>query len=449
MCKFFSSYFIYNVKFSFITCLKLISIMNEIVDDSISLEQQYCAQNYAPLPVVLSRGKGVYLYDTEGKKYYDFLSAYSAVNQGHGHPEIIKALVSQIETLALTSRAFHHDQLGHYAAYITSYFGYDKVLPANTGVEAVEAAIKIARKWGYEKKGVPENKAQIIVCKNNFHGRTLGVISFSSDELARENFGPFLPGFTEIPFNDIDALQKALDQNSNIVAFLVEPIQGEAGVYVPSASFLKEAEALCQAHNVLLIADEIQTGLGRTGSLLALCGNCNCEGNCEKQPETYVQADMLLLGKALSGGVYPVSAVLAKSEVMDVMKPGVHGSTYGGNPVACKVAQSALEIIRRDKLAQRARTLGKYFRERMHTLIGDYLVEIRGRGLLNALEVNRALPKDTAWHFCLALKERGLLAKPTHGHIIRLAPPLIISKDELSTCCDIIEKTLKEFEQNM
>ena len=424
--------------------------MSEKVDmlTCLEQEQQYCAQNYAPLPVVLQRGEGIYLYDTDGKKYYDFLSAYSAVNQGHGHPEIIKVLVDQVGKLALTSRAFHHNQLGPYAAYITSYFGYDKVLPANTGVEAVEAALKIARKWGYEKKGVPEDQAQIVVCKNNFHGRTLGVISFSSDSVARKNFGPFLSGFIEIPFNDTEALQQTLLQNNHIVAFLVEPIQGEAGVHVPRASFLKEAETLCQKHQVLLIADEIQTGLGRTGSLLAMCGNCSCEGDCEKQPETYVKADIVLLGKALAGGVYPVSAVLAKDEVMDVMQPGVHGSTYGGNPVACRVAQRALEIIRRDKLVKRARTLGKYFRERMHALLGDFLVEIRGRGLLNALEVNRSLPHDTAWRFCLALKERGLLAKPTHGHIIRLAPPLIISKEELATCCDIIEKTLREFEEN-
>ncbi len=381
---------------------------------AIELEDKHGAHNYHPLPAVLSRGEGVHVWDVEGKKYYDFLSAYSAVNQGHCHPKIVEALNKQAATLTLTSRAFHNDVLGPFEKYATEYFGFDKLLPMNTGAEAVETAIKVARKWAYETKGVKETEAEIIVCENNFHGRTTTIISFSNDE----------------------ELEKALNENSNIAGFLVEPIQGEAGVYVPSEGFLKRAKELCEKHNVLFIADEVQTGIARTGQLLAV-------------DHEEVKPDVLILGKAISGGVYPVSAVLANNNVMDVIKPGQHGSTFGGNPLACAVAHAALEVIKDEKLAENAEKLGGLFRR----LLDDYIrtsniVElVRGKGLLNAIVINDSPDSSTAWDICVALKENGLLAKPTHGNIIRFAPPLVMNEEQLRDCVDIITKTLKEFEK--
>lgn len=414
---------------------------------AIALEDRHGAHNYHPLPVVLSRGEGVFLWDVEGKKYYDFLSAYSAVNQGHCHPRIKDALIEQAGTLTLTSRAFYNDVLGPFEKYITEYFGFDKVLPMNTGAEGVETALKIARKWGYERKGVDENQAVIVVAENNFHGRTSTIISFSSDRNARKNFGPYTPGFIKIPYDDISALQNALE-DKNVVAFLVEPIQGEAGVYTPAEDFIRRAAEACKAKNVLFIADEIQTGIARTGSLLAVCGNCTCEGHCEKQ-DTYTKPDMLILGKAISGGFYPVSAVLADNHIMEVIKPGQHGSTFGGNPLGAKVAIAALEVVRDEKLAQNARKLGKIFRERMQILVDKYkiLKLVRGKGLLNAVVVNDSPNSSTAWDMCVSLKDNGLLAKPTHGNIIRFAPPLVMTEEQLHDCCDIIEKVVKEFEK--
>jgi ornithine--oxo-acid transaminase len=415
---------------------------------AIALEDKHGAHNYHPLPVVLAKGEGVYLWDVEGKKYYDFLSAYSAVNQGHCHPRILQSLIEQAGTLTLTSRAFHNDVLGPFEKYITEYFGFDKVLPMNTGAEGVETAIKIARKWGYEKKGVSENEATIIVAENNFHGRTTTVISFSNDQNARKNFGPYTPGFTKIPYDNLDALRQVLADNNKVVAFLVEPIQGEAGVYTPATDYLKQVAAICKEHNVLFIADEIQTGIARTGSLLAVCGNCTCQGHCEKQ-ESYVQPDMLILGKAISGGFFPVSAVLANDEIMGVIKPGQHGSTFGGNPLGAKIAMTALEVVRDEHLAQNARKLGKLFRERMQVLVDKYniLKLVRGKGLLNAVVINDTEDSSTAWDICVALKDNGLLAKPTHGNIIRFAPPLVITEEQLLDCCDIIERTIVEFER--
>lgn len=426
------------------------NFMMETINSSkqaIELEDKYGAHNYHPLPVVLSKGEGVFLWDVEGKKYYDFLSAYSAVNQGHCHPRIKDALIEQAGTLTLTSRAFFNDVLGPFEKYITEYFGFDKVLPMNTGAEGVETALKIARKWGYEKKGVAENEAVIIVAENNFHGRTTTVISFSNDENARKNFGPYTPGFVKIPYDDIPALEKALE-DKNVVAFLVEPIQGEAGVYTPAEDFIRKASEACKAKNVLFIADEIQTGIARTGSLLAVCGNCNCEAHCEKQA-SYTQPDMLILGKAISGGFYPVSAVLANNDIMNVIKPGQHGSTFGGNPLGAKVAMTALEVVRDEKLAVNARKLGKIFRERMQVLVDQYsiLKLVRGKGLLNAVVVNDSEDSATAWDMCVALKDNGLLAKPTHGNIIRFAPPLVMTEEQLHECCDIIEKVVKEFDR--
>ncbi|MCH6197956.1 ornithine--oxo-acid transaminase [Aquiflexum sp. LQ15W] len=414
---------------------------------AIALEDKHGAHNYHPLPVVLSRGEGVFLWDVEGKKYYDFLSAYSAVNQGHCHPRIKDALIEQASTLTLTSRAFYNDVLGPFEKYITEYFGFDKVLPMNTGAEGVETALKIARKWGYERKGVDENQAVIVVAENNFHGRTSTIISFSSDNNARKNFGPYTPGFVKIPYDDISALQNAL-VDRNVVAFLVEPIQGEAGVYTPAEDFIRKSAEVCKAKNVLFIADEIQTGIARTGSLLAVCGNCTCEGHCEKQ-DTYTKPDMLILGKAISGGFYPVSAVLADNHIMEVIKPGQHGSTFGGNPLGAKVAIAALEVVRDEKLAQNARKLGKIFRERMQILVEKYsiLKLVRGKGLLNAVVVNDSPDSSTAWDMCVSLKDNGLLAKPTHGNIIRFAPPLVMTEEQLHDCCDIIEKVVKEFEK--
>lgn len=413
---------------------------------AIALEDKYGAHNYHPLPVVLAKGEGVYLWDVEGKRYYDFLSAYSAVNQGHCHPRIKGALIEQASTLTLTSRAFYNDVLGPFEKYITEYFGFDKVLPMNTGAEGVETAIKIARKWGYEKKGVAEGQAKIIVAEQNFHGRTSTIISFSSDVNARKNFGPFMVGFERIPYDNVSALEKALE-DEHVVAFLVEPIQGEAGVYTPAEDYLRKCAEACRAKNVLFIADEIQTGIARTGSLLAVCGNCTCERHCERQA-SYTKPDILILGKAISGGFYPVSAVLADDHIMDVIKPGTHGSTFGGNPLGAKVAIAALEVVRDEQLALNARKLGKIFRERMQLLVDRYkiLKLVRGKGLLNAVVVNDSPDSSTAWDMCMKLAENGLLAKPTHGNIIRFAPPLVMTEEQLHDCCDIIEKVVKGFE---
>jgi ornithine--oxo-acid transaminase len=415
--------------------------------DAINLEDKYGAHNYHPLPVVLNRGEGVYVWDVEGKKYYDFLSAYSAVNQGHCHPKIVGAMIEQAQTLTLTSRAFYNDKLGVYEEFITKYFGFDKVLPMNTGAEAVETALKLCRKWAYEKKGIPENEAQIIVCDGNFHGRTTTIISFSNDENARKNFGPYTAGFIKIAYDDLDALEKVITSSKNIAGFLVEPIQGEAGVYVPSESYLAKAKSLCEDHNVLFIADEVQTGIARTGSLLAVCGNCTCENQCEKQA-SYVTPDILILGKAVSGGVYPVSAVLANDAIMNVIKPGQHGSTFGGNPIAAAVAMAALEVVSEEHLSQNARRLGQLFRSELAKYIetSNIATLVRGKGLLNAVVINDTEESDTAWNICMKLAENGLLAKPTHGNIIRFAPPLVMNEEQLLDCVAIIINTLKQFE---
>ena len=404
--------------------------------NAIELEDHYGAHNYHPLPVVLDKGEGVYVWDVEGKKYFDFLSAYSAVNQGHCHPKIIGALKDQAETLTLTSRAFYNSILGKYEKFVCEYFGYEKLLPMNTGAEAVETALKVARKWAYEKKGVPENQAQIVVCENNFHGRTTTVISFSNDQDARKNFGPYTPGFIKVPYDNLEALEEAFKKNDNIAGFLVEPIQGEAGVYVPSEGFLSGAKELCEKYNVLLLADEVQTGIARTGKLLA----------CQHED---VRPDILILGKALSGGVYPVSAVLADNNIMEVIQPGQHGSTFGGNPVACAVAMAALEVVREEQLAENAEKLGNLFRQKLNDYIrSSSIVEmVRGKGLLNAIVINDSPESSTAWDICLRLRDNGLLAKPTHGNIIRFAPPLVMNQDQLQECLDIIIKTLKEFEK--
>jgi ornithine--oxo-acid transaminase len=404
--------------------------------DAIALEDKYGAHNYHPLPVVLSRGEGVHVWDVEGKKYYDFLSAYSAVNQGHCHPKIVNAMINQAQTLTLTSRAFYNDQLGRYEEFVTDYFGFDKVLPMNTGAEAVETAIKLCRKWAYERKGIQEREANIIVCENNFHGRTTTIISFSNDENARKNFGPYTPGFIKIPYDDITALENALKSDKNIAGFLVEPIQGEAGVYVPAEGYLAKAKQLCEQHNVLFIADEVQTGIARTGKLLAV--------NHEN-----VTADILILGKALSGGAYPVSAVLANDEIMNVIKPGQHGSTFGGNPVAAAVAIAALEVVEEERLAENAERLGELFREKMNSYIqnSNIVTLVRGKGLLNAIVINDTEESSTAMDICMAMKENGLLAKPTHGNIIRFAPPLVMNEEQLLDCVRIITTTLKEFEK--
>jgi ornithine--oxo-acid transaminase len=417
--------------------------------DLIALEDHFGAHNYHPLPVVLSRGEGVYLWDVDGKRYYDFLSAYSAVNQGHCHPRIIHALTEQAKTLTLTSRAFYNDKLGIYEAFMADYFGFDKMLPMNTGAEAVETALKICRKWAYEKKGIPENQAKIIVCENNFHGRTTTIISFSNDDNARQNFGPFTDGFIRIPYNDVQALKSVLENEKNIAGFLVEPIQGEAGVYTPSDDYMREVQKICKTHNVLFIADEIQTGIARTGSLLAVCGNCTCEKACERQSETYARPDILILGKAISGGVYPVSAVLADNHIMNVIKPGQHGSTFGGNPLAAAVATAALEVVSEEHLAQNARKLGRIFRQKINDYIQNSNIAtlVRGRGLLNAIVVNDTEDSSTAWDICMALRDNGLLAKPTHGNIIRFAPPLVMTEEQLLDCVNIIITTLKTFEK--
>ena len=403
----------------------------------IDLENQYGAHNYHPLPVVLDRGEGVFVWDVEGKKYYDFLSAYSAVNQGHSHPKIVDALVEQAKKLALTSRAFYNNQLGEYEKKITTLFGFDKVLPMNSGAEAVETAVKLARKWSYEIKNIAENAAKIVVCENNFHGRTTTIVSFSNDPDANHNYGPFTPGFIKIPYNDLTALEEVLtNEAQHIAAFLAEPIQGEAGVFVPDPGYLKAASDLCKKYNVLFIADEVQTGIARTGKLIA----CYHED---------VQPDILILGKALSGGMYPVSAVLANDEIMNVIKPGQHGSTFGGNPIACAVAIAALDVVEEEKLSERAEELGKLFRSEIEKLIEktDLITAVRGKGLLNAILINDTPDSKTAWNLCLKLKENGLLAKPTHGNIIRLAPPLVITEEQLLDCVGIIEKTVLEFDK--
>ena len=414
---------------------------------AIDLENKFGAHNYHPLPVVLSRGEGVHVWDVEGKKYYDFLSAYSAVNQGHCHPKIVNALIEQSKTLALTSRAFHNDVLGKYERFACDYFGFDKLLPMNTGAEAVETALKICRKWAYEVKGIENHEAEIIVCKNNFHGRTTTIISFSNDATARKHFGPFTDGFIKIDYDNLVELESTLKNNPNVAGFLVEPIQGEAGVYVPSEDYLAKAKALCETYSVLFIADEVQTGIARTGRLLATCGNCSCpEKNCSGTPE--VKPDILILGKALSGGAYPVSAVLADDAIMKVIEPGTHGSTFGGNPVAAAVAMAALQVVRDEKLAENAKVLGELFRSELNKYIEKSKIVklVRGKGLLNAIVINDTEDSDTAWNICLSLRDNGLLAKPTHGNIIRFAPPLVMTKDQLLECVDIIIKTLKKFE---
>lgn len=409
--------------------------MIEIVsfEQAIALENKYGAKNYHPLSVVLSRGEGVYLYDVEGKKYFDFLSAYSAVNQGHCHPKILQALSDQSAKLTLTSRAFYNDVLGQYEKYITEYFGYDRVLPMNTGVEGGETAVKLCRKWAYDVKGIPDNQAKIIFAEGNFWGRTLAAISSSTDPLSRLGFGPYMPGFGLIPYNDLTALEKALE-DQDVAGFMVEPIQGEAGVVVPDEGYLKSAYELCRKNNVLFIADEVQTGIARTGKLLA----CDYEN---------FQPDILILGKALSGGVLPVSAVLARDEIMLVIKPGGHGSTYGGNPLACAVAMAALDVIKDENLIENAYNLGIIFRERMNDLVNksDLVNLVRGKGLLNAIIFNDSEESETAWNICLKLKENGLLAKPTHGNIIRFAPPLVMTESQLHTCCDIIENIILDY----
>src|SRR6056297_1134367 len=399
--------------------------------DYMKREEQYGAHNYHPLPVVLDKGEGVHVWDVEGREYYDFLSSYSALNQGHCHPKIVEAMKEQAQKLALTSRAFYNSVLGEYEEYVTKYFGYDKILPMNTGAEADETAINLCRKWAYKKKGVAENQAKIIVCENNFHGRTVTIVSMSTDPDARADYGPYTPGFVTIPYNDTEALEKEL-QDPNVAGFLVEPIQGEAGVNVPDEGYLKKAYELCKANNVLFMADEVQSGIARTGKLLA----CDHEG---------VRPDVLILGKAISGGVYPISAVLADDDIMLTIKPGEHGSTFGGNPVAAKVAIAALDVIKDEKLAENAEKLGKIFREEFRSIQSEMITTVRGKGLLNAVVIK---PKEgkTAWDVCVGMKEHGVLAKPTHGDIIRFAPPLVINEKQLREAMDKIKETFKEFE---
>ena len=400
-------------------------------EQAIQLEDKYGAHNYHPLPVVLSRGEGVFVWDAEGKKYYDFLSAYSAVNQGHCHPRIVNTMIEQSKVLHLTSRAFYNDTLGEYEKFMAEYFGFDKVLPMNTGAEGVETAMKLVRKWAYTKKGIPQNQARILFAKDNFHGRTISVISASNDPEAKNDFGPFTPGISSIAYNDIQALEKELE-DPNVAAFIVEPIQGEAGVMVPDEGYLTKALALCRSKNVLFVADEIQTGIARTGKLLA----CDHEN---------VKPDVLILGKALSGGAYPVSAVLANDDIMMCIKPGEHGSTYGGNPMACKIAMTALEVVKEENLAENAERLGKLLRKNLRNLKSDMITLVRGKGLLNAIVIKEKNGKN-AWDVCLKLKENGLLAKPTHGDIIRFAPPLVITEEQIMECVSIIGETIRTFE---
>ena len=401
---------------------------------AIDLENKYGAHNYHPLPVVLSKGEGVYVWDVEGKKYFDFLSAYSAVNQGHCHPKIVGAMMQQAQTLTLTSRAFYNDMLGKFEKFASELFGFDKLLPMNTGGEAVETALKLARKWAYEVKGIAENEAQIIVCENNFHGRTTTIISFSNDPVARKNFGPYTNGFIKIEYDNLKALEETLQSNSNIAAFLVEPIQGEAGVYVPSEGYLSAAKDLCAQYNVLFVADEVQTGIARTGKMLAV-------------DHENVKPDILILGKAVSGGAYPVSAVLANDAVMNVIQPGNHGSTYGGNPIAAAVAIAALEVVEDENLADNAENLGKLFRAELSEFAkeNDLVLAVRGKGLLNAILINDTEESSTAWDICMKLRDNGLLAKPTHGNIIRFAPPLVMNEAQLRECIAIIKTTIADF----
>jgi ornithine--oxo-acid transaminase len=405
----------------------MVSTLSDKTKHYLDLEEQYGAHNYHPLPVVLEKGEGVHVWDVDGKRYYDFLSGYSAVNQGHCHPKIIAAFMLQAQQLTLTSRAFYNNALGEYSEFITKYFGYDKVLPMNTGVEAVETAIKLCRRWGYAVKGIPENKATIIVCGENFHGRTSTVISFSTDPSSRNQFGPYMPGFTVIPYNNLPALEKAL-QDPNVAGFLVEPIQGEAGVVVPEDGYLARAKQYCEAANVLFIADEIQTGLCRTGRMLA----CDYEN---------IQPDILILGKALSGGTLPVSAVLANDHIMLTIRPGEHGSTYGGNPLACRVAIESLQVLKEENMAGNANAMGELLRKELLALASPHISVVRGKGLLNAIVIDHA-DKNAAWNLCLTLKDNGLLAKPTHGDKIRFAPPLIINRDQILECVEIIRKSL-------
>lgn len=412
----------------------MITEKNLTSEEAMMLEDRYGAHNYHPLPVVLDRGQGVFVWDLEGKKYYDFLSAYSAVNQGHSHPQIIGALTEQAQKITLTSRAFYNSVLGKCEKFLCEYFGYEKVLMMNTGAEANETAIKIARKWGYEVKGIPDNQAVIVAAKHNFHGRTSTIISASTDDNATKNFGPFMPGFEIIEYNDLASLEKSL-QNPHVCAFWVEPIQGEAGVYVPEDGYISKAQALCKKYNVLFMLDEVQTGVARTGKLLA----CDHEN---------FRPDLLILGKALSGGVYPVSCVLTRDEVMGIIKPGQHGSTFGGNPLACAVTMAALTVIKEEKLTENAEKMGEIFRMRMNDIAKkrpQSISLVRGKGLLNAIVINDSPASETAWNICLELKENGLLAKPTHGNIIRLAPPLVINEEQIHDCCDIIEKSLQKF----
>lgn len=411
-------------------------ILNKLSSkEAIQLEDKFGAHNYHPLPVVLDRGEGIYVWDLEGKKYFDFLSAYSAVNQGHCHPKIVGAMVEQAKKLTLTSRAFYNSALGEYEKYVTNYFGFDKVLPMNTGAEAVETAIKLCRKWAYEKKGITQDQAVILTCAENFHGRTTSIISFSTDPDAKKNFGPYTPGFQTIPYNDLEALAKALE-NPNVAGFLVEPIQGEAGVNVPSEGYLAKANEMCKSKNVLFIADEVQTGVARTGKLLAV-------------DHENVKPDILILGKALSGGAYPVSAVFANDEIMLVIKPGEHGSTFGGNPIAAVVGVAALEVVKEEQLAENAETMGKLFRDEMNKLAkdSDLIDFVRGKGLLNAVIINDTPDSSTAWDLCVAMKDNGLIAKPTHGNIIRFAPPLVIDEEQMMACVAVIRKTFMEFKK--
>lgn len=419
----------YLIIFSF--HLLMVYTLSDKTKYYLDLEEKYGAHNYHPLPVVLQKGEGVYVWDVDGKRYYDFLSGYSAVNQGHCHPKIIAAFMMQAQQLTLTSRAFYNDALGEYEKFITSFFGYDKVLPMNTGVEAVETAIKLCRRWGYAVKGIPENKANIIVCGENFHGRTSTVISFSTDPSSRSRFGPYMPGFTVIPYNDLPALEKAL-QDPHVAGFLVEPIQGEAGVVVPDNGYLARAKQYCEAANVLFIADEIQTGLCRTGEMLA----CDHEN---------IQPDILILGKALSGGTIPVSAVLANDPIMLTIQPGEHGSTYGGNPLACRVAIESLNVLKDENMAANANAMGELLRKELQNLQSPYISLVRGKGLLNAIVIDHP-EKNAAWNLCLTLKDNGLLAKPTHGDKIRFAPPLIINREQILECVHIIQKSLATFE---
>ncbi len=400
-------------------------------EQAMQLEDKYGAHNYHPLPVVISRGKGVYVWDAEGKRYYDFLSAYSAVNQGHCHPRIVETMIEQANTIHLTSRAFYNDALGQYEKYVTEYFGFDKVLPMNTGAEGVETAMKLVRKWAYKVKGVPQNEAVILFARENFHGRTISIVSASNDPEARNDYGPFTPGIESIPYNDIAALEKAMERADKIAAFIVEPIQGEAGVFVPDEGYLAKAREICKKHNVLFVADEIQTGIARTGRLLA----CDYE---------QVKPDVLILGKALSGGAYPVSAVLANDDIMLTIKPGEHGSTYGGNPMACKLAVAALEVVKDEKLAENAFKMGEILREGIRNIKTDMISLVRGKGLLNAIVIEERNGKS-AWDVCLKLRDNGLLAKPTHGNIIRFAPPLVINESQVHECVDIIGRSIAEF----